>query len=47
MWGLGGRVGGRPAPSPARLATLGSAAQGDFAGEAQRAALRARLGSPD
>jgi anti-sigma regulatory factor (Ser/Thr protein kinase) len=43
MWGFGGRAGGRPAPSPARLATVGNAARGDLADEAQRAALRARL----
>jgi anti-sigma regulatory factor (Ser/Thr protein kinase) len=47
MWGFGGRAGGRPAPSPAHLDTLGTAAQGDLAGEAQRAALRARLDEPD
>jgi anti-sigma regulatory factor (Ser/Thr protein kinase) len=46
MWGLGGRAGGRPAPSPARLDTLANAALGDLADKAQRAALRARLGAP-
>ena len=43
MWGLGGRAGGSPAPSPARLDTLVDAARGDLADPAQRAALRARL----
>ena len=43
MWGLGGRAGGRPAPSQARLDALAGAAHGDLADEAQRAALRARL----
>ncbi|MEA2155161.1 MAG: serine/threonine-protein kinase RsbW [Solirubrobacteraceae bacterium] len=47
MWGLGGRAGGRPAPSTARLDMLRSAARGDLADKAQRAALRARLGAPD
>ncbi len=46
MWGLGGRAGGRAAPSQARLDMLASAARGDLADEAQRAALRARLGAP-
>ena len=43
LWGLGGRAGGRPIPSPSTLDTLGGAARGDLADEAQRAALRARL----
>jgi peptidoglycan hydrolase-like protein with peptidoglycan-binding domain len=47
MWGLGGRAGGRPAPSPSRLDALRDAARGDLADKAQRAALRARLGGPD
>ena len=47
LWGLGGRVGGRPAPPAAILDTLGDAARGDLADEPQRAALRARLGAPD
>jgi anti-sigma regulatory factor (Ser/Thr protein kinase) len=47
MWGLGGRAGGRPTPSPARLEILGIAAHGDLADKAQHAALRARLGAPD
>ena len=47
LWGLGGRAGGRPAPSPAVLDALGDAARGDLADEMQRAALRARLGAPD
>ncbi|HWI05931.1 MAG TPA: ATP-binding protein [Solirubrobacteraceae bacterium] len=47
LWGLGGRAGGRSIPSPATLATLGDAARGDLADEAQRAALRARLGAAD
>lgn len=46
MWGLGGRAGGRPAPSPARLDMVANAARGDLADEAQRAALRARLAAP-
>jgi anti-sigma regulatory factor (Ser/Thr protein kinase) len=46
MWGLGGRTGGRTAPSAARLATLVEAARGDLGDEAQRAALRARLRAP-
>jgi len=47
MWGLGGRAGGRPAPSSARLATLADAARGDLAAGAQQAALRARLDAAD
>ncbi len=47
LWGLGGRAGGRAAPPPATLNTLGDAARGDLADEAQRAALRARLGAAD
>lgn len=47
LWGLGGRAGGRPAPPAAILDTLGDAARGDLADEEQRAALRARLGTPD
>lgn len=46
MWGLGGRAGGRPAPSPARIDTLTNAARGDLTDKAQRAALRARLRAP-
>ena len=46
LWGLGGRAGGRPAPPAAILRTLGDAARGDLADEAQQAALRARLGAP-
>jgi anti-sigma regulatory factor (Ser/Thr protein kinase)/peptidoglycan hydrolase-like protein with peptidoglycan-binding domain len=46
IWGLGGRAGGRAAPSPARLGTLANAARGDLADKPQRAALRARLGAP-
>ncbi len=46
MWGLGGRAGGRPAPSRACLDALAGAARGDLGDEAQRAALRARLGAP-
>jgi anti-sigma regulatory factor (Ser/Thr protein kinase) len=46
LWGLGGRAGGRAAPSPAQLETLADAARGDLGDEAQRAALRARLGAP-
>ena len=45
LWGLGGRAGGRSAPPPAVLGMLGDAARGDLADEAQRAALRARLGA--
>ena len=45
LWGLGGRAGGRAVPPPAVLDTLGDAARGDLADEAQRAALRARLGA--
>ena len=43
LWGLGGRAGGRPAPSPAHLDTLADAARGGLADPPQRAALRARL----
>ena len=43
LWGIGGRAGGRPVPHPAILDSLGDAARGDLADEAQRAALRARL----
>ena len=47
LWGLGGRAGGRAAPPPAILDILGDAARGDLADQAQRAALRARLGAAD
>lgn len=47
LWGLGGRAGGRSAPSPATLDALGDAARGDLADETQRAALRACLAAPD
>jgi anti-sigma regulatory factor (Ser/Thr protein kinase) len=43
LWGIGGRAGGRPIPSPSILDALGDAARGDLADEAQRAALRGRL----
>ena len=46
LWGFGGRVGGRAAPSPVHLDALADAARGDLGDEAQRAALRARLGAP-
>ena len=45
LWGLGGRAGGRPIPSPEVLGALRDAARGDLAEEAQRTALRARLGA--
>ena len=47
LWGLGGRAGGRSAPSAAILETLGHAARGDLTDATQRAALRARLGAPE
>jgi anti-sigma regulatory factor (Ser/Thr protein kinase) len=47
LWGLGGRSGGRAVPPPAILNALGDAARGDLADDAQRAALRARLGPAD
>lgn len=47
LWGLGGRAGGRPAPAPAILDTLGAAARGDLTDETQRAALGERLGAAD
>jgi anti-sigma regulatory factor (Ser/Thr protein kinase) len=43
LWGLGGREGGRPAPTDAIVRTLVDAAGGDLAEEGQRAQLRARL----
>jgi len=46
LWGLGGRAGGCPAPPAAILDALRDAARGDLADEAERAALRARLGAP-
>ena len=44
LWGLGGRDGGRPVPSPAVLRVLAEAARSDLAQEPERAALRGRLG---
>jgi hypothetical protein len=44
LWGLGGRDGGRPVPSPEVLRALGDAGRADLTQEGERAALRARLG---
>src|SRR4051794_1117081 len=44
LWGLGGRRGGRPVPSPDVISTLADAGRSDLAQEAQRATLRSRLG---
>lgn len=46
LWGLGGRNGGRPVPSPEVIRVLADAARTDLAEDAQRAALRARLATP-
>lgn len=43
LWGLGGREGGRPVPSPDVIGALAGAARTDLAQESRRAALRARL----
>lgn len=44
IWGLGGRDGGRPVPSPELVDALRDAARGDLASEAGRRRLRERLG---
>jgi hypothetical protein len=43
LWGLGGRHGGHPVPSPEVLRALADAGRTDLAQETQRAVLRARL----
>ena len=43
LWGLGGRLGGRPVPSGEVMRALADAARTDLAQETQRAVLRARL----
>jgi hypothetical protein len=43
LWGLGGRVGGRPVPSDGVVRALVDTAGADLAQESQRAVLRARL----
>jgi anti-sigma regulatory factor (Ser/Thr protein kinase) len=43
LWGLGGRVGGRPVPSEKVIRILADAAGGDLAQPAGRALLRTRL----
>lgn len=43
LWGLGGRAGGRPVPSPEVIGALAEAARADLAQDGARAALRARL----
>jgi serine/threonine-protein kinase RsbW len=43
LWGLGGREGGRPAPSEEVIGILADAARGDLAQPAGRALLGARL----
>jgi len=45
QWGLGGRSGGRPVPSAEVLRTLTAAGRTDLTQEAERAALRTRLGA--
>jgi anti-sigma regulatory factor (Ser/Thr protein kinase) len=43
LWGLGGRLGGRPVPSEKVIHILSDAARGDLVQPAGRALLRARL----
>jgi anti-sigma regulatory factor (Ser/Thr protein kinase) len=43
LWGLGGREGGHPVPSPDVLRALADASRTDLARESERAELRARL----
>ena len=43
LWGLGGRRGGHPVPSPQVIRIFADAARGDLAQTAERALLRGRL----
>jgi anti-sigma regulatory factor (Ser/Thr protein kinase) len=43
LWGVGGRIGGRPVPSEEVIGILADAARGDLAQPAERALLRGRL----